>query len=163
MSDQDNNTKVAFWLVGAAAAAAIGMTLYVGGKAKPKLALPPVQASEAAAVAASAASAAADQAVRQGSVVFDSAQAVLSDKDKADIVAAAKKVDGATLVLSGFHDASGSAELNAKLAKERAMAVRDALVAQGVPADHIRLQKPQEMLGGTDPAQARRVDISLVH
>jgi outer membrane protein OmpA-like peptidoglycan-associated protein len=66
------------------------------------------------------------------------------------------------LVLSGFHDTTGSPELNAKLAKDRALAVRDALVALGLPAERIKLLKPQAMTGGADPALARRVDIGLI-
>jgi outer membrane protein OmpA-like peptidoglycan-associated protein len=98
-------------------------------------------------------------------VAFESGQTSLSPKAKAlllDIAAGVKQMDGASLVLSGFHDTAGSPEVNARLAKERAQAVRDELVAKGMPAERIKLQKPQVMVGDSDPALARRVDIGLL-
>ncbi len=41
------------------------------------------------------------------------------------------------VVVSGYTDSTGSAELNAKLSQERANAVKTALVSQGVPAQRI--------------------------
>jgi outer membrane protein OmpA-like peptidoglycan-associated protein len=194
----DNNTKVAFWVVGAAAAAAIIGTLAVG--ARPKAGPAPsaaVQSSLAPAAsqpdaaassgelppglslqAMMAATPSTDMAAQPGTtepqadagkplaqVAFESGQAGLNAKAKEllnDIADSVKNMDGATLVLSGFHDTTGSPELNAKLAKERALAVRDALVARGLPAERIKLLKPQVMVGGGDPALARRVDIGLL-
>jgi len=66
----------------------------------------------------------------------------------------------AKLVLSGFTDATGSAEKNAELAKTRAQAVRDALKAAGVAEDRIVLKKPESITGGADAKEARRVEIS---
>jgi cytochrome c oxidase subunit 2 len=108
---------------------------------------------------------AADAGAPLAQVAFDSGQSSLSPKAKAlllDIAAGVKKMEGATLVLSGFHDTAGSPEVNARLAKERAQAVRDELVAKGLPNEQIKLQKPQAMVGGSDPALARRVDIGLL-
>jgi cytochrome c oxidase subunit II len=64
--------------------------------------------------------------------------------------------------LTGFVDASGSAAQNAELAKQRALAVRDALQAAGIDAQRIELRKPENITAGTgaDAAQARRVDIA---
>ena len=78
----------------------------------------------------------------------------------AEAVAAAK--DGKTLELSGFHDSTGSAALNAELAKKRAFAVRDALLAEGVAESSITLKKPEAMPNthGSDP-NARRVDVVI--
>ena len=69
---------------------------------------------------------------------------------------------GKTAVVSGFHDATGSAEINAELSKQRAMAVRDALLALGVSEAGIELKKPEqlEVTGGSN-AQARRVEVVL--
>lgn len=61
--------------------------------------------------------------------------------------------------ISGYHDATGSAALNADLAKRRALTVRDGLLALGVPADRITLEKPEAALGGANPAEARRVEV----
>ncbi len=74
---------------------------------------------------------------------------------------AVKSKAGANVVISGFHDASGNPEQNAELAKQRALAVRDALQAAGVDADRIVLEKPQQTLGGVDAADARRVEIAV--
>ena len=75
-------------------------------------------------------------------------------------VAAAK--GGAHLRVSGYHDATGSAAKNAELAKQRALAVRQALLDQGVPEGNIELVKPAELVGATDPSEARRVDVIVI-
>ncbi|HTN48399.1 MAG TPA: OmpA family protein [Burkholderiaceae bacterium] len=67
----------------------------------------------------------------------------------------------ATWVVSGYHDASGDTAANAELAKQRAFAVRDLLVARGVSPQSIELSKPIVTLGGTDPREARRVEVTL--
>jgi K(+)-stimulated pyrophosphate-energized sodium pump len=68
---------------------------------------------------------------------------------------------GKRAVVSGFHDETGNAASNAELAKQRAMNVRDALKAAGVAEDKIELKKPEVLVGGSSPAEARRVDVSL--
>ena len=68
--------------------------------------------------------------------------------------------DGKMAMVSGFSDSSGDPAANEELAKQRAMAVRDALVSAGVAQDKIELKKP-ETSGGSDGAAARRVDVSL--
>ena len=66
------------------------------------------------------------------------------------------------LVLSGFHDSTGDPARNAELAKQRAFAVRDALIAEGVAEGSIDLQKPEAMPNtqGNDP-EARRVEVKI--
>ena len=76
-----------------------------------------------------------------------------------DAIAAAK--GGKRLVLSGFHDATGSAALNADLAKKRAMAVHDALLGAGVPESSMELKKPEETTGTGSAAEARRVEVTI--
>ncbi len=71
-------------------------------------------------------------------------------------VAAGKKA-----VVSGFHDATGGAALNAELSKTRALAVRDALLALGVAENSIELRKPEEMQASGSNAEARRVEVML--
>ena len=81
----------------------------------------------------------------------------------ADIADAMKGSNASQVVLSGFHSASGTAAQNQDLAKRRAFAVRDALVAAGVGADRIVLEKPQQVeanIAGED-SQARRVELSM--
>lgn len=76
-----------------------------------------------------------------------------------DVVKAAKA--GRTLVISGFHDATGDAAKNAALARQRAVAVRDALKAAGVAERQIELKKPEQLAGSGSNAEARRVEITL--
>lgn len=73
----------------------------------------------------------------------------------------AKAVEGSKLVVSGYHDASGDPAANAELAKRRALAVRDLLVAAGVGEQRIELAKPVVTMGGADDAEARRVEVTL--
>lgn len=79
----------------------------------------------------------------------------------APLITAARDNNAAQWVISGFHDASGDAAANAELAKQRAFAVRDLLVSAGVSAQAIELSKPVVTMGGTDPREARRVDVTL--
>ena len=79
----------------------------------------------------------------------------------APLITAARDNSAARWVISGFHDASGDAAANAELAKQRAFAVRDLLVTAGVSTQSIELSKPAITMGGTDPHEARRVDVTL--
>ena len=63
--------------------------------------------------------------------------------------------------ISGYHDASGGAAKNAELAKQRALAVRHALEANGVSPDRLQMSKPVETTGGTDPKDSHRVEMRL--
>jgi hypothetical protein len=87
---------------------------------------------------------------------------------KADLAAGANEAladvvkgvaDGKMAVVSGFHDATGDAALNAELAKQRALAVRDALKGLGVAEDKIELKKPEETTATGSNAEARRVEV----
>ncbi|MDO8372305.1 MAG: OmpA family protein, partial [Polaromonas sp.] len=65
------------------------------------------------------------------------------------------------VVISGFHDPKGNAAVNAELARQRALAVRDALTAAGVADSQITLQKTEQVAGSGSDAEARRVEITL--
>lgn len=84
-----------------------------------------------------------------------------ADATLAPIVAALNARPGAKAVISGFHDARGDAQRNRDLAYKRARGVGQALSAAGIDASRIELVKPQQTTGGGDPAQARRVEVSL--
>jgi len=71
----------------------------------------------------------------------------------------ARSDPSARIGISGFHDRHGDAAANAVLARNRAMATRDALLAAGVPAERIVMVKPQETTGSGDDREARRVDV----
>lgn len=64
--------------------------------------------------------------------------------------------------ISGYHDASGDAAVNAELAKQRAFAVRDLLTGAGVPSASIELRKPELTTGSGDAREARRVEVTLL-
>ena len=113
---------------------------------------------------AQAASDAASVKVEQGVVKFYFASgkadlAAGASEALADVVKGAQA--GRKLVISGFHDATGNAAQNAELAKQRALAVRDALMAAGVAEGQIELKKPEQITGSGSDAEARRVEISL--
>ena len=117
-----------------------------------------------AASAAQAASDAASIKVENGVVKFYFASG------KADLAAGAgdalldvikEAKAGRKLVISGFHDATGDASKNAELARQRALAVRDALKAAGVTEQQIELKKPEQMTATGSNAEARRVEVNL--
>ncbi|MEJ2804609.1 OmpA family protein [Comamonadaceae bacterium PP-2] len=68
---------------------------------------------------------------------------------------------GRRAVISGFHDASGDAILNAALAKERAVAVGQTLQGLGVAQGRIEYRRPADSTGTGDAGQARRVEVTL--
>ncbi|WP_297352149.1 cytochrome c oxidase subunit II [Paraburkholderia sp.] len=103
------------------------------------------------------------QAALPANVYFETGKSTLPGDAQAAVAAAAdyaKAHPDAKFTLSGYTDTTGSADLNAKLAKRRAQAVRDALKAAGIAEDHIILKKPETVTGGSDPKEARRVQIS---
>jgi len=79
------------------------------------------------------------------------------------LISALSTTPGSKATISGYHSASGDLVPNQELAKQRALTVRDSLVAAGVPADRLTLEKPvsaEANLSGEDPA-ARRVEVSV--
>ena len=150
------------------------MTAYVwglsnkDGAAPAEAAKPAAASTPAAASVPAAASAVADEGaktvVENGvvKVYFASGKADVAantNDELAAIVAGAK--EGKAVVISGFHDSTGNAAQNAELAKNRALKVKDALVALGVPADKIQLEKPAATAGDGNNAEARRVEVVL--
>jgi outer membrane protein OmpA-like peptidoglycan-associated protein len=78
--------------------------------------------------------------VAEARILFDSGDAVLTPDAAAVVNALAPELaaSGRTIVIVGHADASGPAGLNDYLSRERAEAVKEALVARGVPAPRIR-------------------------
>lgn len=64
-------------------------------------------------------------------------------------------------VLSGFHDPSGDLASNQRLAKSRAESVQEKLLAMGVAADRLVLEKPFSTTGTGTDQEARRVEVRL--
>ena len=56
--------------------------------------------------------------------------------------------------VTGFADRTGNPAANVDLAKRRATAVRDALVAEGIPADRVRLKQPRDVTGPGSEARS---------
>ena len=151
----------------------VGVSVYQRGKmaAVPKTAvavapatMPASDPANAAQNAAQSASDAASVKVENGVVKFyfasgNSKLAAGATAALADVVKGAQA--GRKLVISGYHDATGSAAKNAELAKLRAFAVRDALKASGVADDKIKLKKPEELKASGSDAEARRVEVAL--
>ncbi|WP_238347644.1 OmpA family protein [Comamonas piscis] len=142
---------------------------------------PAVAAARAAAAAdaANAAGATGAAAANGAAVIADDAAAVMIENGvvkfyfataKAELAAGANEalVDvvagvkaGQRAVISGYTDATGDAEKNAELAKQRAFAVRDALLALGLTEDKLELKKPEAVENAGNLAQARRVEVVL--
>jgi cytochrome c oxidase subunit II len=73
----------------------------------------------------------------------------------------AKANPSVKLTVSGFHDKRGSPEANAELAKNRAKVVAAKLNEMGVMEARVFLEKPQEVVGGADDKEARRVEVGV--
>jgi outer membrane protein OmpA-like peptidoglycan-associated protein len=152
---------------GAGAKAAPAAVAAASGDASAGAAAAAPAADAAAAPAASAAAPGADDAsvVVENGVVkfyFASGKADLAPgavEALADAIAAGKA--GQKLVISGFHDSTGDPAKNAELAKQRALAVRDALKAAGVAESGIELKKPETATGSGSNAEARRVEVVI--
>jgi outer membrane protein OmpA-like peptidoglycan-associated protein len=80
------------------------------------------------------------------------------------VLAVVKAAPAARLELDGYvAPGRGNGLLNAQqLSDQRAAVVRDAMVAAGVPADHLTARGRGEDTTATDRALARRVDITVV-
>ena len=160
MDDDDINVKVALGVVGGMIALVIALVIGV--------AVGEVSTMGEAGATAPAASAemAAPEPVGEALVklYFGVDQASLPDEGAAavqTIIVTAQDKAEAIVLISGFHDASGNAAHNAELSKQRAIAVRDALVAAGLDVARIRLSKPAETQGSGEAQEARRVEVRV--
>lgn len=160
-SQSDDNQGVVFGILGAVVVLAVALAVGFGlGKKGHKTV--PTEVPVAAAIADT--SDGARVLVEAGVVKFYFASGsadLASGAPEAVADAIAAVMTGHTLVVSGFHDATGDAAQNAELAKQRAFAVRDLLQGLGVAAEKIELLKPEETLADGDNAQARRVEVSI--
>ena len=96
------------------------------------------------------------------SVYFETGAAAIGDEGKATINGAAAIVaaEGGNVAITGHTDKTGDPAANEELAKQRALAVRDALMAQGVAESSIVMQPPMFVTGAINDREARRVDIT---
>lgn len=98
----------------------------------------------------------------ESSARIDAASTSLID----EVVSALRPCLGSTIAITGHTDSSGPERGNLLLSRERAEAVRDALISRGLPAEGLRVRgmgsrAPVEGLDSRDPAN-RRIEFSVV-
>lgn len=98
----------------------------------------------------------------EGSARIDAASRSLVD----EVAQALRPCLGSIIAITGHTDSSGSEPGNLELSRERADAVRRALMQRGIPADGLRARgvgsrEPVEGLEPTDPAN-RRIEFSVI-
>lgn len=98
-------------------------------------------------------------------VYFETAKSDVSNElsaESADVKAYLDSNADARLSVSGYVDPRGDAAFNEKLSKDRATKVRDALVAAGIAADRIDLDKPADIVGDeTTMSAERKVEVKI--
>lgn len=168
-SDDDSQQRFAlgflFALIALVVATVVGVVVFKRGIAHaptaPKAGV--VQAVEAAAPGVAVVEEA--SVVVEGGVVkfyFAVGKADLATGAKQALADVIKGVlQGKKAVVSGFHDATGNLAVNQELAKQRAFAVRDALLSLGITEEGIELKKPEQTLADGSDAEARRVEVTL--
>lgn len=98
-------------------------------------------------------------------VYFDVGSFAPGDEGGKTITAAAAAItaNSAKIAITAYTDKTGDLTKNQELAKNRAKAVRDALMAAGVPQASIEMRPPLSVeigAAGTSDAQSRRVEIT---
>lgn len=96
------------------------------------------------------------------SVYFDSGQSNVDSQDRETVSAVAELVKGQghPVAVTGYTDRTGNPDHNLELARERAIAVKSALIAEGVAESSIVMAPPAVVTGSGGNADARRVEIS---
>ena len=178
-AQQNESNPIVAWIVGFAAALAVAVALisafmaaFSGGGAAPVAAVagagasagaaagqPPVALVEVDQPPPLATGEGVPEAVK---FHFETGSAALPADAAAQVnalVAFLKDAPEARLGISGFHDKTGDPAANRELAKNRALATRTLLVEAGAPADRLILVRPQEVEGGPDAREARRVEV----
>lgn len=160
MQEDDDNQNlvlgILFGVIALVIGLVIGLASYVTGQTR--------EAAPAAAVAAVEAPEIAEVGEPLIKLYFDSGKAELpanAAEEVAKVVAKLHEEPAKLVLISGYHDETGGAAVNAEVAKARAVALKDALIAAGVPADKVAMRKPAVTLGGTDAAEARRVEVRV--
>jgi outer membrane protein OmpA-like peptidoglycan-associated protein len=103
-------------------------------------------------------------------ILFDTGKAALKSGAETNITEMAgilKKYPEDVLTIKGFTDSTGTHKINEELSQKRAAAVRDQLVASGVPANTVSVQgmaDAEPVAPNTTPqgrAQNRRVEVEI--
>lgn len=98
----------------------------------------------------------------ESSTNLDAASRELLD----EVAASLRPCLGSIIAVTGHTDRSGPEPGNLAISRERASAVRQALIARGIPADGLRARgigssEPVDGLAASDPAN-RRIDFSVI-
>jgi len=95
-------------------------------------------------------------------VFFETGSAMIGEEGRKKIASAAEliKKDGMKVDITGYTDKTGDLAKNEELAKERAKAVREVLMAAGVAEANITMKPPAFVTGGDNNEVARRVEIA---
>jgi len=171
--DRDESRRVGLWVVFACVAV---LVLGVIGLAVSRtVVIRPHGAAASAARSGSAAGQGADPAAvlvdlapagpPLAVLYFETGAATLTPRDAALLEEVVRVLGGhpsRRVLLSGYHDASGDPERNAALARQRAQAVREALIVAGVPLQQVLMRRPQRTTGTGSSREARRVEILIV-
>ncbi|MBN8281710.1 OmpA family protein [Zoogloea sp.] len=159
MQEDDDNQNlvlgILFGIIALVIGLVIGLTVYVTGQTNTK-------AAPVAAMAEVPEIAEVGEALVK--LYFDSGKADLpanAADEVAKVIAKLQEDSSKIVLISGYHDETGGAAINAEVAKARAVALKDALITAGVPADKVAMRKPAVTLGGTDAAEARRVEVRV--
>jgi outer membrane protein OmpA-like peptidoglycan-associated protein len=146
------------WLI--AAAVLLFLWNLFSGRSAP----PPAPASAPAPTAAPAAPSWIAPTLASAKVYFDVGSSTIGADGQKTIAAMADliKKESAKVGITGYTDRTGDAAKNEELAKNRAIAVRDALKAAGVAEASLELKAPAFVETGTggNLAEARRVEIN---
>ena len=171
LSQDDDNQGLVLALVFGLIALVIALVIGVGIYKKNRFVLTAANPVATAAAPAAAAAAAALVNPDAASVIVDhgvvkfyfaSGKSALAAGAADALGQVVKEVAaGKRAVVSGFHDATGSAAANAELARQRALAVRNALQSLGVAGDKIELKKPEQLQSTGSNAEARRVEVAV--
>lgn len=96
-------------------------------------------------------------------VYFGSGDANIDQEDRQRIanVASTARDSERPVAITGYTDRTGDETRNMELAKNRAQAVRQALVSEGVSEDRIVMDPPRSVTGAGTDEEARRVDIDM--
>ena len=174
--DEDQGGKAGLVVAFGAVALAVVVALSMAIRQSFKSVAAPAVAEAASAAPAMAGTAAVDASAEQlvdlsptgaplATVYFASGASAVGAEADAALAKTVEALAGSPskkVLLSGYHDTTGDPARNAELAKERAKAVRAALLAQGVPLAQVLLRKPEVTAGGGSEQEARRVEIRVI-
>jgi outer membrane protein OmpA-like peptidoglycan-associated protein len=94
-------------------------------------------------------------------VYFESGDASIGQDDRrriADVATSVRDTEQ-SLGVTGYTDRTGDQDQDLELARDRAQAVREALVSEGIREDRIVMDPPRSDTGAGTDEEARRVDI----